>query len=373
MDIDKEIDTLAEKLEKSTKTEKELLLDLVKELGSEGIKKAMPELSPTQQVLLKSVIAEELSKSMKLDDKILAAPKIEAKIGETKLQEDRADDNADEKIAQAAEPEVNHQGGEKQDGWEGQVIKGGEGSKGGKVIGHTEAGNPIYASKEHPPVFRETPPMLPHEQEKAKDKHARKDVKKSETEENNMKALELVKSLNDAQKDELGQKLIAKGMPQVRVEEILGKAMSKDEAKDKIMSMEEKEHGTKDPKKLVEAEKKEHEVKKSYSWENPDRLLKACTGGRNHHFSVNGYYDEVLAKSKEEPQTEELKKSETENISDILEKGGDCSPLDVQNKQRMESEKKKMNGKVQKSFGDVDMAEALGLSVEECKKILGEV
>lgn len=44
--------------------------------------------------------------------------------------------------------------------------------------------------------------------------------------------------------------------------EVIKSEMSKDEAKEKLMAMEEKEHKTKNPKKLVEAEKKEQEDKK---------------------------------------------------------------------------------------------------------------
>lgn len=48
------------------------------------------------------------------------------------------------------------------------------------------------------------------------------------------------------------------------------KSEAREEAKEKIMSMEEKEHGTKNPKKLVEAEKQEHKVEKAKAEDQED-------------------------------------------------------------------------------------------------------
>jgi len=53
-----------------------------------------------------------------------------------------------------------------------------------------------------------------------------------------------------------------------------------------------------DPEETADEVKSPKEsMKKAMSWENPQALLKANTLGRNHHFSVNEYYDEAMEKS----------------------------------------------------------------------------
>lgn len=115
-------------------------------------------------------------------------------------------------------------------------------------------------------------------------------------------------------------------------------------------------------------------IKKSVAWGDPQAKLRANTLGRNHHFSVNGYYDDAIKKSKEEPKTEEtLNKSETENkkddINDLIEKGMDMDSAAYQTEQIMKSHQ--VNGN-QSSFNDVDLAEAFNMTEEELKEILGE-
>ena len=114
-------------------------------------------------------------------------------------------------------------------------------------------------------------------------------------------------------------------------------------------------------------------MSKSISWNPEDQLLKANTQGRNHHFSVNGYYDEVLAKSEEKPEVETLEKSEKqEDLNDIIEKGETKSWYDVQKEAHAEEMKKSQNGTLFKSFQDNEIAAALGLTEEEAKELLGE-
>lgn len=133
-------------------------------------------------------------------------------------------------------------------------------------------------------------------------------------------------------------------------------------------------------KKKPEALKLENDNKanmtKSIVWAGENDLLKSGRGQQNHHFSVNGYYDEVLAKSQEEANAEELQKSENEerdeDLNDIIEKSQDTSADDVLTKSLLEENKGKINGRLAKSFEDNEIAQALGLTEEEAKKILGE-
>src|SRR5690606_30918498 len=115
-------------------------------------------------------------------------------------------------------------------------------------------------------------------------------------------------------------------------------------------------------------------VKKSVDWADENSLLKAKTFGRNHHFSVNGYYDDALAKSQEQPK-EELKKSVEPNqddLNDLIESGQDASWDEVNCDRIVKGNKEKISGSLSKSFEDNEIAQALGLTEEEAKKILGE-
>jgi hypothetical protein len=161
-DIAQEIDEVAGELEKSVKSPKEILIDTIRELGPEGLRKALPELDNSEKELLKEAL-EDMKKVVSMDD-AYAAKVIQGKIDDTKLQEEVANDDQDEKLVKPEAAKIAHQG-TPTEGWEGQVIK-------------------------------------------------------------------------------------AKG------------DMSREEAKSKLMEMEEKEHGTKNPKKLVEAEEEEQDEKK---------------------------------------------------------------------------------------------------------------
>lgn len=347
MTIETKMDQIAEKMEKSTKTERDLLKDTIKQIGAEGLKKAIPQLSDSQKLLLKDVVADMI-KSMELDFSKVTSPIVAPKIGEGKIQEEQMSDDQDEKIAEAARAEGHrHQGGSATDGWQGQVIK---------------------------------------------------------SEEVNMTTEEIIKSLSDEQKDELAQKLLAKGMPADKVEKLVDKKIKasekEDEAKDKKMikdaikkgeelvavpNPEEKQTGSVDQmtegksrakkEDAKDLENKAETVAKSVKFSDTNALLKANTGGRNHHFSINDYYDQALAKSKEDGKDGggcAIKKSEKIGINEMLEKSMDCTADEVKSKKMLEENKKKINGQMKKSFTDKEIQEALGLSDEEAKKLLGE-
>jgi hypothetical protein len=124
-----------------------------------------------------------------------------------------------------------------------------------------------------------------------------------------------------------------------------------------------------------DAQKEVNDMKqgmKKAVWGGENDLLKSLTGGRNHHFSMEEYVTEVL-KSAEKP-AEDLKKSEPskDDLNEIIAKSEDVS-WDEYNCDRMvKANKEKIRGRVVKSFEDNEIAQALGLSEEEAKKILGE-
>jgi len=75
-----------------------------------------------------------------------------------------------------------------------------------------------------------------------------------------------------------------------------------DKAKKKLVEAvdEVAEGEAKEAKEEHEKEMHKKDVKKSIEWKSENELLKANTLGRNHHFSVNEYYNQVLANSEEE-------------------------------------------------------------------------
>lgn len=377
-DINKQIEAMADKMEKSTKSPNEQLFDVIKSLGKDGLKAKLATLSDDEKVVLKAALEEmTLKKAISFDDQY-QAKFVQGNIMDTKIQEDKADDDQDEKLVKPAAAKMAHQG-TPTDGWDGQVIKSLEDNI-DQVIEKA-----MEKCKDDKMVMKKLKEkgMDEAKVQGALDKYkAKKEVKKSD---------------EDLEKGKMKE--------------------SREDAKEKIMSMEEKEHGTKDPKKLVAAEKKEHMKKgelpekanpevdqvgdapsleggkqmakktaapeiealgkdnkknmtKSVSWEDETRLLKANTQGRNFNFNVEQFINETLAT---EPK-EDVKKSAEgkEDLNDLIAKGGDRSQGQVDGEKMKEEAKKKQNGKFQKSFSDEDLREAMGLSEEDFKKMIGE-
>jgi hypothetical protein len=153
-EIDKEITDLAKSMVKSVTDSKQLLFDTIMELGPDNLKKAVQTLSDSDKELLKACV-EDLAKAAKTPEKApdqnLTPKKTETDANKMKTESLSGSDDEDEKIVDESSADHPHQGGskDKPEGWEGQIVKGGEGSKGGKVIGHTASGKPIYADHSH--------------------------------------------------------------------------------------------------------------------------------------------------------------------------------------------------------------------------------
>lgn len=319
-----EIESMADKMEKAVVDPQDRLFTIIKSLGPEGLKARLPELSDEEKIVLKSALEEmTLKKAVEFDKEAAGAKFVQGKVTDTIIQEDKADDDADEKLVKPEAAKMNHQG-TPTEGWEGQVVK-----------------SEIEILEENiDEVIEKAMAKCNDDEKKVSTKLESKGMAKEKVQ----GAIEKFKAKKEVKKGE----------------------MSKDEAKDKIMSMEEKEHGTKDPKKLVEAEKKEH-MQKSLVWEDETRLLKANTGGRNFNFNLENFIEETLKTE----TTEEVKKSESdkEDLNDIIAKSKDRNWTQVNSQRAIEEHK--TNGQMYKSFEDKQLQEILGLSDEEAKKILG--
>lgn len=339
--IDQEIEEISEEMEKSTTSAQERLFNTIRELGPEGLKARVATLEKSEKELLFNTL-EEMKKGKKAVemDKEYAAEYVKGNVNDTVLQEDKADDDQDEKLVKPEAAKQKHQGDETPEGKEGQVIK-------------SELEETLDA------------------------------VKKSE---------DMLKSMVSRMRElgktdaEIIEKCVARGID----ENELAKAMEAkdnpeaDQVEDKLDDLQkEKARGDKKrPEELKleednkEAQKKVDAPIKKAEWAGENDLLKSGRGQQNHHFSVNDYYSDILSKLETE---ESLAKSDLEDdlerdedLNDIIAKGEDQSYEQVLAKSMAEENKKKVNGKIVKSFSDNEIAQALGLSDEEAAELLGE-
>lgn len=129
-DINKEMEAVAEKIEKSTIDYDQKLIDTIIQLGPEGLKKAMETLEEKDLIVLKAALTEIkksnlLEKAANTPEKIEDAPtgkKIVTKFEEAKHETEKADDEEDEKLVKEKNKEVKHQGDDSTE-IKGQVIK----------------------------------------------------------------------------------------------------------------------------------------------------------------------------------------------------------------------------------------------------------
>lgn len=172
-EIAQEITEVADKIEKSRQTQADLvsLEETLADLGPEGLKKAMATLTDEQLVVLNDFVKKSLqSKAVKQPK-----PKKDLVAREVPKEEDE-----DEALVEEKNATIRHQGdnsvkpgqviksvaseytdqdvenffeenGELMDKLaESESLEKAEGSRGGKVIGHTRSGKPIYATHNNP-------------------------------------------------------------------------------------------------------------------------------------------------------------------------------------------------------------------------------
>lgn len=417
--IENEMLELADKLEKSASPETpvsneyEVLVDTIMTLGPEGLKKAAPNLTDKQKELLKSVL-ERMAKAqpVSMDSKM---PKGGIKVRQNQSEEvtSKRHDEEDEELVMDQAAQHKHQGDNSPEGFEGQVIKAKKSDK----------------EKEEEELKKRAPKGV----DPAKHERCVKEVKEQgrgvgsahaictasmkKSEETDMKYDE--KTLNDVvarmqerglEKSKCLDALLKKGNDQTEIEKAWGaaeelskakkmkknggaespKAEAKEEAEEeaaeKIMAMEAKQHGTKDPKKLVEAEKKEKEaegkMKKSIIWKSKtDELLKASVRrGQNCHYNVEDYLLKSEADNAEairkggyinEAETAEaLAKARKTHLNDMIERKLDRSSDQVRDLVQLKKSAPKGAFTVQ-SYNLSEMAASLNMSVEEAAKVLG--
>lgn len=329
--ITKEMEDMADKMEKASTDPKDRLFSIIKSLGPEGLKAKMAELSDEEKVVLKATLEEmTLTKAISFDKEIESAKVIQGKVTDTIIQEEIASDDADEKLVKLAAAKMDHQG-TPTDGWQGQVIKANEEE-------NTMEKAQLEMIEANLDMFIE----------KAMDKYSDDKM--------------------------VMKKLKEKGMGEEKVQGALDKYKAKKDI-EKAFPPKVKEEGSeedkeKDPKKkpVVEAEKKENPFKKSVAWEDENRLLKANTQGRNFNFNIEQFIEETI---KNENNESPIAKSENkkDDLNDLIEKSMDQNWTQV-NTERLNNAHT-TNGTLVKSFADKELAEILGLTEAEAKAILG--
>lgn len=411
--IDNEIDQVAETLEKSTKSPQDQLFDTIRELGPEGIRAKLPTLEKAEKELLVDAL-EEMKKAVEMD-KEYQAKYVQGKITDTILQEDKADDDQDEKLVMKEAAKQNHQG-TPVEGWEGQVIKAKEMSE-----DREEAAEKIMSMEEKEHKTKDPKKLVEAEKKEKKmekgddmDKCGEKMMKKqgvpegvdSEKQERcvrklkgqpgknpyaicnaSMKKGEVTEEVKDALleiKKSVEEQLKEQGIeakPEL-VKSEMKRLLQEESQNGDAPEMNEKTRANKEKAKELElsddnkdAQKEVNDMKqgqmKKAIWGSDNDLLKANTNGRNFHFSYSDWLE--VQEATKDLEVEEVKKSESEeNLNDIIEKSQDASWDQVTCERMLKSNKEKIKGSVFKSFETNEIAEALGLSEEEAKKILGE-
>ena len=121
--ITKEIEALAEQMEKSVTDPNDRLFSIIKSLGKDGLKAKLEDLSDEEKVTLKATLEEmTLKKAISFDKEAQSVKFVRGKVTDTIIQEDKADDDVDETLVKPEAAKMDHQG-TPTDGWQGQVIK----------------------------------------------------------------------------------------------------------------------------------------------------------------------------------------------------------------------------------------------------------
>lgn len=454
--IEAEIGEMAEKMAKSTKDSKQLLFDTIMELGPEGLKKALPDLSEEEREVLKTSL-DEMAKSRSEDAEKLTPKKDLTSANEMKQESFEGSDDEDEKKLMADKnKEQNQQGGpkDKPEGWEGQVIKAIEQSEDlvkalfndkcqiveavksdetkesvmnqiswrvedlkrmkemswlvsdelpeikemmekkfskikSEIKGLAEKFSSLKKSKEDPKEKEAVKKLIEIEEAEHKvdiDGDG-KVAEKLEKDKDMKKSLEeivvMAKSLGMSKEDIVKAVGECKGdleLTKGKMKEMIADKEAKAKAPSALEAIEDAVE--KDGKEEKPEEKKDEpkKIEKSVSW-TPKSSIAANTLGRNTHWDVDAY----IVKSEEEKQDtikkgayfndvqgETLQKSQTEkaDINDLIAKGMDYSTDEIKRIEGVRDHK--VEGTLVKSFHDIEIAKAMGMSEEEYKKLMGE-
>ena len=390
--IETQIEEESEIMEKSTQTAKEALIKSIQSMDPKELKEKAMNLSKSNKELLVEVL-EEMKKGRAAEsmDKNYSAKYHEGNINDTKIQEDKVDDDADEKLVDKKKAYHKHQGDETPKGKDNHVIKSevektldlvksddkmlktmiykmcdsgkckkdimdkcmAKGMDSGKVSMMIDERMKYHNKKMH---------KSDEEVEKGMYKNCDKG---KEMYEKDMKDKKMSKEEYEAYMKKKNNKDMEKSVitPKAKKEE--DQLSDTDEMTEGTPRADKKPSGE---EKVVYANKK-NKMAKSVQWTDENALLKANTLGRNFNYSVNEYYDQILKSVKEDLNQENVAKSEegkADSIQDLIEKGLDETASRAMYKSMGEQ---KPNIGLSKSFSDEDMLDILKISKEDADKI----
>lgn len=328
MEIGDEIKEAAQKLnavvEKAQKNvAQDNLIKAIYILGSEGIKERLSGLEKAEKIILLNAL-EEMQKGTSMD-KDYAAKYVQGKVyQDTVIQEDKADDDADEKLVKPENAKINHQGDQSDPNREENKV---EDPKKDMKKGFTTTADTGYQLDENASKKEEEPA-----------------IKKGE---------DGVKNSEETQvKDDL--------------EKLKSKKARGDKTRPEVLKVENENKAAQDK---VDDLGQKGAVKKAIAWGEKNDLLKSNTQGRNHHFSINEYYDEAVQFVLDYKPGESLNKSEDTSINGMIEKGADASRDEVLLKAELAKQNKNQVTLV-KSFSLDDIAHDLRISKSKQEEIL---
>lgn len=366
--IENEIDSMADNMAKSTIDPKAELMATIKELGPVELKKSLADLSDEQKGMVVEIL-EEMNKATSMDANYSPDKKF-AKLANMGTEEETGSDDSDEKLVVASNKDIKHQGDDSPEGKSGQVIK-----------SESETIDDIIEKAMYKNCDKEQVEEA-HQNMMDKDK---KDYKKGYKK---GKGYDMAKSLEDALalKNEIIKSYedaglaytdeLVKGEMKKRMNPEEDQVIQPDATKGKSTAKKESVPNIEVAKDASETadEVKVPSIKKSLPGFDPQSRLRANTGGRNFHFSIDNFYNEALAKAQGKDTTkEELSKGETEesvdDINDIIEKGFDKTMCNVAEEELQKSQI--MGEFAQSSFSDKDFADAMNISEAEYKELMG--
>ena len=117
---------------------------------------------------------------------------------------------------------------------------------------------------------------------------------------------------------------------------------------------------------------KSPKMAKSIKWygEENDAFKAGRLGRHSYASSVNGYYDEMIKKSEEVKEEEEIKKSFDKNdLNDLIEADMTSDWIKEECNVQMEEFKKSQGSFTRKSFEETDLLKSLGITKEEAEKL----
>ena len=368
MDINKEMDRLAENMEKSNKSEVELLIDTIKAQGYENIKKAIPHLDDIQlEVLNKALTALNKAKATPMDADYVA-PRKDVGIHTRKVEEEFKDDDADEKLVKEKNKKIDHQGDSTPKGKDSNDVK----VKKSEEEVESEDIEKGRGPDKQPRKRRGKQTISQQEADPARHSKKMKMYEESGATEPGFKDKDPkeVKEKKEKLYAELGDKKLEKKCDVKKSEE---QEDIKEQTTDKVVEKDENmsKSDTSEAKKPV----KEEKLEKSINW-TPRNLLSVGQGERNFNISVNDFYSETIKKAEEaEKEAENIEKSKKESdskeklsIDEMIKKGLDQSKEELEREEIKKADKERSYSPT--NFSIDDMISLLNLKKDEAADIL---